>query len=187
MLNQIANIDYHLVKVATDLTNQYNWLRFVVYISAQVLIVIPFLALALLWLRPEVRSKVHGAQKAVILALMGVVGAIAVKSALSFLWFRERPFVAHPDILAMNFRLDQPSFPSLHALLSFTIATSLWMSGYHKLAGWLYVVAIFIILGRVFSGVHYPSDVLVGALAGWLIAWLLHRESSTLKKYLPDY
>ena len=40
--------------------------------------------------------------------------------------------------------------------------------------------------GRVINGVHYPSDILGGIFIGLGIDWYLHREASSLKRYLPD-
>ena len=72
-------------------------------------------------------------------------------------------------------------------MFSFVIATSLYLSGYYKLGRFLLIVALLISLGRIFSGVHYPSDVLAGALVGIGAAWYLHREASSLKLYLPNH
>lgn len=56
------------------------------------------------------------------------------------------------------------SFPSAHALSSFAVATAMFRVD-PATAGAL-VVALAISLGRPYLGMHYPSDVLVGALLG---------------------
>ena len=63
------------------------------------------------------------------------------------------------------------SFPSNHAINSFTAATLIGLS-YKKTAYALYTLAILIGYSRVYLGVHYPSDVLSGALCGILIGYL---------------
>ena len=186
MISAPANLDYYLIKSATDWTAGHAWAQSLVYICAEILIFIFPLCLMVLWMMPEIRSKKHGAQKAVIMAVMTMVIALAVKAAISYVWLRARPFVAYPELYSMSFRVDQPSFPSSHAMISFAIAASIAMSGYRKLGGWLLTAAVLVGLGRVFSGVHYPSDVLMGALLGILIAWYMHREASSLKRYLPN-
>ncbi|MEM6784402.1 MAG: phosphatase PAP2 family protein [Bacteroidota bacterium] len=67
--------------------------------------------------------------------------------------------------------IDRYSFPSGHAGLSFTIATSLSLSypeWYVVAPAYLWASAT--ALSRVWHGVHYPSDILVGALLGSGIA-----------------
>lgn len=60
------------------------------------------------------------------------------------------------------------SFPSGHSSESFTIATSLTLRYPDKpaLIAGLYTYATLVALGRIYWGVHYPSDVLTGMLVG---------------------
>ena len=64
------------------------------------------------------------------------------------------------------------SFPSGHASTSFAAAVVL---GHYvpRLRGGLYALAALIALSRVYNAMHYPTDVLGGALVGVLIALLL--------------
>ncbi len=70
--------------------------------------------------------------------------------------------------------IDVPSdnsFPSGHAAGSFAFA--LFVSRLEPRAAWLLVpLASLVSLSRVALGVHYPTDVLAGALLGAAIGWL---------------
>jgi len=183
----ISNLDWHLVERAVAFSNRSPVHTLVVYYAAEVLIFFFGVALYALWVHPQPASEKHGNKKAVIMAVMTVTVALAAKTLISFVVDRHRPFVAHPELLSLPLRVDTVSFPSGHALLAFAIATSLILSGVKKLGWTLAVLAVIVALGRVFAGVHYPTDVIGGALIGIASAFVMHREASSLKQYLPNH
>jgi membrane-associated phospholipid phosphatase len=106
----------------------------------------------------------------VIISLLGIVFGRLFALILPY---RERPFL-NPDL--SNYIPDSDilrtwsSFPSDHAVLAFAIATSLFRIS--PVVGILayFHAAIFICIPRVAQGLHYPSDVIGGAIIGTLIA-----------------
>ncbi len=84
---------------------------------------------------------------------------------------RERPFIALIGIECAMPPLDRYSFPSghtLHAVLFTIIAVGYCPSLIIVLAPF----ALLIALSRIVLGLHYPSDVVVGAALGWAISKL---------------
>lgn len=65
-------------------------------------------------------------------------------------------------------------FASSHAANAFALATYLTLifRGKIKGFGWLYLWAALMAYTRVYVGVHYPSDIFIGALVGILSGWL---------------
>jgi len=63
------------------------------------------------------------------------------------------------------------SFPSAHATSSFAVATA--MTRVDPLGALAFALAFALALGRPYLGMHYPSDVLAGALLGVLIGLLV--------------
>ena len=65
------------------------------------------------------------------------------------------------------------SFPSNHTVIAFAAAAALWFAfrglGLTGLARAVWIAAALMGLSRVWVGVHYPHDVLVGALVGTLV------------------
>jgi len=78
---------------------------------------------------------------------------------------RPRPFRACPGIRECDRSLDEFSFPSGHTLHS--VAFSVVLTVYHPVLGLLvWPLTLLIAVSRVVLGLHYPSDVIVGALIG---------------------
>jgi membrane-associated phospholipid phosphatase len=85
---------------------------------------------------------------------------------------RKRPFEEYPFITKLG-EGGGYSFPSGHTSAAFTTATSLSLyfpKWYVIIPSYLWASSV--AYARVYQGVHYPSDVLAGALVGAGSAWL---------------
>jgi membrane-associated phospholipid phosphatase len=103
-----------------------------------------------------------------------LLSSTIITTTLKFTIDRDRPFVTYPEIQKLT-GAGSPSFPSGHTSEAFATATSLSLA----FPKW-YVIAPSMLwasaagYSRMHLGVHYPSDVLVGALIGCGSAWLCH-------------
>lgn len=95
-----------------------------------------------------------------------VAGTYVANTALKLLVRRPRPQL--PDLPPLTGTPTQLSFPSAHAATSFAGARFYARMGLP--AAPLYGLAGAFALSRLYLGVHYPSDVLGGALLGTAIA-----------------
>lgn len=96
----------------------------------------------------------------------------AVETAMKYAVNRPRPFVTYPFI-EKETAGGSPSFPSGHASVAFSTAVSMSLA----FPKWYVIAPVFLWAGitsysRMDLGVHYPSDVLAGALIGSGSAWL---------------
>jgi undecaprenyl-diphosphatase len=96
--------------------------------------------------------------------------ALLIAHFTALLVERPRPFVAHPETVHLFLaHARDPSFPSEHATAAFAIAMAIWLR--HRGAGAVVLVlASVLALGRVALGLHYPVDVVGGALLGMACA-----------------
>ena len=113
----------------------------------------------------------RGSQALPLIAQMAATGSVGVilYKLLKNRLVRERPYVNHHDILCGTAPLDKYSFPSGHTLHAVSFTILLW--SFEPLL--LVIAAPFAILvaaSRVILGLHYPSDVIVGAAIGATLA-----------------
>lgn len=106
----------------------------------------------------------------IAMAAIALVG-LGVYRILKRIFVRERPFITHPAISLAAAPLDRYSFPSGHTLhaVAFT-----WQAcaQFPELAWILVPFALSVALSRIVLGLHYPTDVLVGAALGATLGWI---------------
>jgi membrane-associated phospholipid phosphatase len=106
-------------------------------------------------------------------AVKAVAGAYVVNTAIKPIVGRRRPSL--PDLPALTGTPTGLSFPSAHASTSF--AGALAYSRLGLPAAPLYGLAVGLAFSRVYLGVHYPSDVLAGAVLGTGLASCLNLDT----------
>jgi membrane-associated phospholipid phosphatase len=109
-------------------------------------------------------------------AMGTVLGAYALNTAVKLVVRRRRPQL--PDLPPLTSTPTQLSFPSAHASTSFAGAFAYTRLGLPAVP--LYALAKGLAVSRLYLGVHYPSDVLAGALLGTAVA-VFAGESSTVQ------
>ncbi|MFN8179122.1 MAG: phosphatase PAP2 family protein [bacterium] len=106
------------------------------------------------------------------LAILSAVLAVGVSDQLVAngvkpVFERARPFEVIPLARKLVDAHDA-SFPSAHAANTFAAGVFLALR-FRKMRWWILVLPALVAYSRVYVGVHYPSDVLAGALLGALV------------------
>lgn len=110
----------------------------------------------------------RGVIAALNMGLTALVG-LALYKLMKTSTRRPRPYAYNSQVLQGNVALDQFSFPSGHTLHAVSFATVLL----HYFPEWWPLAAPFaalVGLSRLILGLHYPTDVLIGGLIGYLLA-----------------
>ncbi len=107
--------------------------------------------------------------------------AVLLSYALSFLigneWLKDliarpRPCAVDDTVLMIVKKPSSFSCPSVHTYLAFSSAMAIWH--YFKKAGiGVFVFAALVGFSRMYFFVHYPTDVLFGAVLGIVTAWFV--------------
>ena len=95
-------------------------------------------------------------------------------------FYRPRPFLELDHVTVLFYRATDSSFPSNAAAYSFAMAAGVWLV-HKKLGIAIGAAALVFCAARVYAGMHYPLDVLGGALLGLLMSWAFSRVFGLLR------
>lgn len=99
---------------------------------------------------------------------------------------RTRPWLVVEGLVNLVQEPDPRSFPSGHTSAAFAAGTALFRTLPKGWARWLAVIAALLMgLSRLYVGVHYPSDVLAGALVGAFCGWIGCKLLARMEKKWP--
>ncbi len=128
----------------------------------------------LLWFSGHVER-----QRQIFLALLSVVVTNVVVKAMNLVYFRPRPFTDH-DVTLLFYHPSDSSFPSNSAASLWSLAWAVWT--FDRRLGTLFIaLAVLMGFSRVYVGVHYPLDIVGGALVGIFSAhWVVRHAAPRL-------
>jgi undecaprenyl-diphosphatase len=140
--------------------------------------------LAALWVLPWGKGDAGERRRSVLASFAGTFASLLVARGLALVTpFRDRPkfdaalrFVP-PYSITEDYLKGWSSFPSDHATMFVALATGIFLvSRPLGLFAFAYVLAV-ILFPRIYLGLHYPTDILAGALLGWAFVLLANRLS----------
>ena len=125
-----------------------------------------------------------------VVGISAIVARFGVTELIRLFIHRPRPFLTMPVHQLLT---DSAwSFPSGHATFFFAIATAVYL--YNKKWGfWFFGAAILITVSRVIAGIHYPLDIIAGALigaaVGYSVFYFIRKfdDSKTQKTMIATY
>lgn len=163
----MSQLDYSLFQMINHLAVSDSFLNGLMEFLAEKAMYLFFIGLVVYWFykKPNNRGMVIEAVIAACIALL-------ISAIIGHFYNRSRPFVAH-HVHQLIAHAKNASFPSDHATGTFVIATIFWI--WKKRAGWVWLIlAAAISLSRVWTGVHYPFDVIGGMIIGVSAAFFTH-------------
>ena len=122
------------------------------------------------------------------IAVLGVIILIVVSDQTGYrilkeFFARPRPCDVLSDVITPLGCTGTFSFPSNHALNNFAAAFFFYKL-FPKLKWVLFITAGLVAISRVYLGLHYPSDIIGGALIGILFGYIFSLLAFSLEKKL---
>ncbi|MCB0393954.1 MAG: phosphatase PAP2 family protein [Bdellovibrionales bacterium] len=174
MIEWIYSIDRFLFRlINTDLSNSF--LDHTMPIFTDLHKQGPFSIVALLVL---IALWIYSKRKQALTGILVVISTFAITDSVSHhfikpIFKRERPHQVLENVNLRTIQHSGYSMPSNHAFNNMAIAV---VAGYNfmNLRVLFYFLALLIAFSRVYVGVHYPSDVLVGMILGYGVGlWMV--------------
>jgi len=173
-------MDYSIYSLINGLAGRIVLLDKIMVFIAQDFQYLFAITLLLLWFKKDTKEKVEANRKVAILAMMTMLIAVAINHIIGFVYFRPRPYTLHAAHLLVRPSVD-PSFPSDHATFAFALALPILVV--NKYFGRIMIVmSLLLCFSRVYVGIHYPLDVVGGAI----IAYAAYKAIHKFPKYF-DY
>ena len=161
-------------RLINDLAAHWAWLdRLMMFAADKMGYLLILFVLVIFWKRDHFK-------RAIFISLgSAIIARFAFVALFRYLLYSPRPFLVLERVnILMNHEFES-SFPSGHASFYFALATGVYL--YNKKAGRIFfALAGLMGLARIFVSVHWPLDILAGAILGWATAL-------TLKKVLERF
>lgn len=165
----LSHLDYFVFQSINHLAVTDRFLNPLMELVAEKAEYLFFAAILFYWFFQKSQNR-----KMVVEACLSACVALGINVLLGMLFYRDRPFVAH-HVNWLIPHVKNASFPSDHATAAFVIATAIWI--WRKRDGWIWLfLAAGIALSRVWTGVHYPLDVIAGMIIGVGTALAIHNS-----------
>lgn len=174
-------MDFQIFHLINNFAQKSAILDLLALFIAKYLIWLLFFVVIVLGLLPpskrgETLSKVN-ALKSILGALLGAGFTLVIGQFVE----RPRPFIESDARLLISPPIIAASFPSLHTTLAFAFGWTLFLFN-RKIGTYFLIAALLLGLSRIYTGVHYPSDILFGALLGCFSAYLIKKLTPSLLK-----
>jgi len=96
-----------------------------------------------------------------------------IVEAIKFFYSCERPF-ASLGFSPLFEKASLGSFPSGHAAVFFALSMAVFYLN-RKAGKWFFILSFLVVVARIFAGIHWPFDVLIGAVIGLLSALFVRK------------
>lgn len=170
ILNSFDLFGYHLIN---SFAGHHFIIDKIMAFFAQYALELYFVLFILAWFtlpKPE-------SQKRHALVVTGISGVLALcfNALIGHFFFRPRPFVSLPKgtFTQLIPHSVDTSFPSDHSSGSFGFAAGSWRNSTFWVRRSFTILAIIVAFARVYTGVHWPTDVLAGIVIGIISAKLV--------------
>lgn len=174
MVEGLQTLDAQLVLWLNGWVGHWPWVdRLAQYLASDYLVPVSLALLLLgMWFAPRKPANRERHQKAVFRSLLGTGFSSLAVLVINHYFYRPRPFHHIYEVRRLFYPPTDSSFPSNAAVVGFAMAIGVVLTN-RPLGAFALVLASLWGLARVYVGIHYPSDIVAGALLATLITCIM--------------
>jgi undecaprenyl-diphosphatase len=159
----------NLFRLINDLGKQHTFFNPVFVFIAEYMVVLLALAVFTFWFTRINRNRIM-----VICGSITFVIAEIVGKAVGNIHSNHQPFAELSNVNQLIEKAVDNSFPSDHSILFFSFCMTFLL--FRGAKGIIWVLLAFLVgISRIWVGVHYPADILAGAIISILTAFIVFR------------
>jgi undecaprenyl-diphosphatase len=160
-------MDFLLFQIINNLAEKNIWLdNFMIFCAEYLIFGLFLISIFLFFNLTKKKEKIQ----LIIFTFSSTILAWLLNHLISLIYFRPRPFATHDNIFLLIQHNQDKSFPSDHTTIAFALGLSIYLFN-KKLGIFALICAFFIAFARIFSGLHYPLDILGGIVMASLVIW----------------
>ncbi|MEB5687271.1 undecaprenyl-diphosphatase [Mammaliicoccus lentus] len=180
----LSEINIELFRMFNDLGKEVMFLNPIMIFFAKYMKYFLLFGIIMYWFTRERENRIMIISSMFAFVVAEVFGAIA-----GAIHSNNQPFAELSNVNQLIGHAIDNSFPSDHAIEFFSICITFLLFKKNLRYVWL-AIAILVSISRVWVGVHYPADILVGAILGIIGAalcyWIIP-QLNVIKKLLAIY
>lgn len=180
----LSEVNISWFRAVNDLGKEYPIINPVFEMFAEYTVFILIIGCLCYWFSPEKENRMMMISGGFSFVLAEVMGKLVGQ-----LHSNNQPFAELSHVNQLIHKAVDNSFPSDHTILLFSICFSIWLV--RKKSGFLWMVlAICTGISRIGVGVHYPFDIIAGAIIAMIsavIMYVLARKLPFVKSILSFY
>lgn len=173
-----------LFRLINDLGKQYTFFNPIFVFIAEYTVIFLAITVITFWFTRVKQNRIMIICGSITFVIAEIVGKVAGK-----IHSNNQPFAELSNVNQLIEKAVDNSFPSDHTILFFSFCMTFWLFKDGK--GLIWVVLAFLVgISRIWVGVHYPADIIVGAIISIISAILVFRivpKLSLTQKLLGMY